>query len=163
MAIPPTDSPLRVLIVDDEKNIRQTLSVFLEKLHCAVDLAGNSEAAIVALTRQPMDLVFLDLRLGTEGGEELIPRLLALSPALPIVVFTAYSTVQTAVDTIKRGAWDYLAKPYTPEQIQQVGDPRPRAARPGDAKLWRRRHPHRAEHLSGLSHQKRLCWLGARW
>ncbi|HEY2902561.1 MAG TPA: sigma-54 dependent transcriptional regulator [Polyangia bacterium] len=116
----PTDSPLRVLIVDDEKNIRQTLSVFLEKLHCAVDLAGSSEAAVAALTRQPMDLVFLDLRLGTERGEELIPRLLALSPALPIVVFTAYSTVQTAVETLKRGAWDYLPKPYTPEQIQQV-------------------------------------------
>src|SRR5579872_5201458 len=115
-----TDNRLRVLIVDDEKNIRQTLSVFLDKLGCAVELAASGEAALAVVSRRPVDLVFLDLRLGNERGEDLIPRLLSLAPALPIVVFTAYATVETAVETLKRGAWDYLAKPYTPEQIRQV-------------------------------------------
>ena len=120
MGSPEITGPLRVLVVDDEKNIRQTLGVFLEKLECEVDLAASSEAAIAVLTRKPVDLAFLDLRLGAERGEDVIPRLLALCPGLPIVVFTAYATVETAVTTLKRGAWDYLPKPYTPEQIRQL-------------------------------------------
>ena len=120
MAVDVPEDRLRVLVVDDEKNIRQTLGLFLEKLGCDVHLASTGEAALAALGRQTMELAFLDLRLGGERGEDLIPRLLALYPALPIVVFTAYATIETAVDTLKRGAWDYLPKPYTPEQIRQL-------------------------------------------
>jgi NtrC-family two-component system response regulator AlgB len=111
---------LCVLVIDDEKNIRQTLGLFLEKLGCDVQLASNGDAAVGVLAHRPVDLAFLDLRLGAERGEELIPRLLALAPGLPIVVFTAYATVETAVETLKRGAWDYLPKPYTPDQIRQL-------------------------------------------
>ena len=117
---PAPEEKLRVLVIDDEKNIRQTLGMFLEKLGCDVHLASSSEAAIAALARQSMELAFLDLRLGTERGEDLIPKLLALGPSLPIVVFTAYATIETAVDTLRRGAWDYLPKPYTPDQIRQI-------------------------------------------
>ena len=117
---PDIEEKLRVLVIDDEKNIRQTLGMFLEKLGCDVHLASSSEAALGALARQSMELAFLDLRLGTERGEELIPKLLALCPSLPIVVFTAYATIETAVDTLRRGAWDYLPKPYTPDQIRQL-------------------------------------------
>jgi len=111
---------LAVLIVDDEKNIRQTLGLFLEKQGCDVHLASSGDAAAAVLSRQAVDLAFLDLRLGPERGEDVIPRLLALAPGLPIVVFTAYATVETAVDTLKRGAWDYLSKPYAPDQIRQL-------------------------------------------
>ena len=120
MTAPASEEKLRVLVIDDEKNIRQTLGMFLEKLGCDVHLASTGEAAIATLARQSMDLAFLDLRLGTERGEELIPKLLALGPSLPIVVFTAYATIETAVDTLRRGAWDYLPKPYTPDQIRQI-------------------------------------------
>ena len=105
MAAEVPDERLRVLVVDDEKNIRQTLGLFLEKLGCDVHLASTGEAALAAVGRQTMDLAFLDLRLGGERGEDLIPRLLALDPALPIVVFTAHATIETAVDTLRRGAW----------------------------------------------------------
>jgi NtrC-family two-component system response regulator AlgB len=117
---PAPEEKLRVLVIDDEKNIRQTLGMFLEKLGCEVHLASSSEAALAVLARQSMELAFLDLRLGTERGEELIPKLLALGPSLPIVVFTAYATIETAVDTLRRGAWDYLPKPYAPDQIRQL-------------------------------------------
>ncbi len=119
-ADPAPEEKLRVLVVDDEKNIRQTLGMFLEKLGCDVHLASTGEAAVSALAHQSMELAFLDLRLGSERGEDLIPKLLALGPSLPIVVFTAYATIETAVDTLRRGAWDYLPKPYTPEQIRQL-------------------------------------------
>jgi NtrC-family two-component system response regulator AlgB len=97
---PHADDSLEVLVVDDEKNIRQTLGLFLEKLGCNVHLASSGGAAADLLSRQPIDLAFLDLRLGSERGEDVIPKLLALAPGLPIVVFTAYATVETAVETL---------------------------------------------------------------
>ena len=70
--------------------------------------------------RQPFDLAFVDLRLGAETGIDLIPRLLIQSPWLKIVVITAYATIETAVEAIKRGASDYLPKPFTPPQVRLV-------------------------------------------
>ena len=111
---------IRVLVVDDEKNIRHTLVVCLEQLDCEPHQASSGESALRALERLPFDLVFLDLRLGSVQGADLIPKFLALSPGLPIVVITAYATVETAVDTLRRGAWDFLPKPFKPEDIRKI-------------------------------------------
>ena len=111
---------LRVLVIDDDKNIRVTLSVCLEGMGCEVRGVGNAEAALAALRESAFDLVFLDLRLGPGDGLDLLPLLLAESPGLMIVVVTAYATVDTAVQAVKRGAADYLPKPFTPEQIRHV-------------------------------------------
>jgi two-component system, NtrC family, response regulator AlgB len=110
----------RVLIVDDEKNIRRTLALCLEGLGCAVTEAGNAAAALEALARAPHDLAFLDLRLGSENGLDLLPRLLAERPGLDVVIITAYATFDTAVEAIRRGARDYLPKPFTPAQVRHV-------------------------------------------
>jgi NtrC-family two-component system response regulator AlgB len=113
-------SALRVLVIDDDKNIRVTLSVCLEGMGCEVRGVGTAEAALAALRESAFDLVFLDLRLGSGDGLDLLPLLLAESPGLMIVVVTAYATVDTAVQAVKRGAADYLPKPFTPEQIRHV-------------------------------------------
>ena len=122
--MPPLNSPeetkLRVLVVDDEKNIRATLALCLEQAGCAVTALSSAEGALAALTRQPHDLAFLDLRLGDENGLDLIPKLLAENSNLLIVVITAFATIDTAVEAIKRGAVDYLPKPFTPAQIRHV-------------------------------------------
>ena len=109
-----------VLVIDDEKNIRATLTTCLESMACQVTAVASPDAALAALTRQPFDLAFLDLRLGRENGLDLIPKLLAEAPDLAIVVVTAYATVDTAVEAIKRGAKDYLPKPFTPAQIRHI-------------------------------------------
>jgi NtrC-family two-component system response regulator AlgB len=111
---------LSVLVVDDEKNIRQTLRVCLESLDAEVTEAGSAPAALEAIGRAMFDVVFLDLRLGTQSGLDLIPQLLAENPNVVIVVVTAYATVETAVEAIRRGAWDYLPKPFTPAQIRHL-------------------------------------------
>ena len=111
---------LRVLIVDDERNIRKTLAVCLEGLGCQVTDSGSASSALEALTRSAYDVAFVDLRLGREDGLELLPRLLAERPGLDVVMITAYATFGTAVEAIKRGARDYLPKPFTPAQIQRV-------------------------------------------
>ncbi len=111
-----------VLIVDDEKNIRATLTMCLEAIGCTVTSASTGEAALAAAERKPFDLAFLDLRLGEQDGMALLPRLLAARPGLAIVVITAYATIDTAVCAIKLGAVDYLPKPFTPVQIRHVVD-----------------------------------------
>src|SRR5947209_9352417 len=111
---------LRVLVIDDEKNIRATLSMCLEGIGCQVTAVPSGQAALAALGRQPFDLAFLDLRLGERNGLELLSQLLAESPHLAVVVITAYATFDTAVEAIKRGAKDYLPKPFTPAQIRHV-------------------------------------------
>ena len=117
MTIP---AQFHVLVIDDEKNIRATLTTCLESMACQVTAVASPDAALAALARQAFDLAFLDLRLGQGNGLDLIPKLLAESPDLAIVVITAYATVDTAVDAIKRGAKDYLPKPFTPAQIRHL-------------------------------------------
>ncbi len=119
---PTPDSPLRVLVIDDEKNIRATLSLCLEQAGCQVTAVSSGESALDALTQQAYDLAFLDVRLGDTSGLDLIPKLIADCPNLLVVVITAYATIDNAVDAIKRGAADYLAKPFTPAQIRHVVD-----------------------------------------
>ena len=108
--------------MDDEKNIRTTLTVCLEQLSHQVVSVPSAEAALAALAKQPFDLALVDLKLGTDSGLELIPRLLADRPELLVAIITAYATVETAVEAIRRGAWDYLPKPFTPAQIRHLVD-----------------------------------------
>ena len=112
--------PFHVLIIDDEKNIRTTLSLCLEDIGCEVTAVSSGQAALAALGRQAFDLAFLDLRLGDMDGLTLLPQLLGESPNLAVVVITAYATFDTAVEAIKRGAKNYLPKPFTPAQIRHL-------------------------------------------
>ncbi len=113
---------MRVLVVDDERNIRKTLAVCLEGLGCAVTECSSAAAAVDSLARLPHDLAFVDLRLGRDSGLDLLGSLLAERPALEVVIITAYATIDTAVEAIRRGARDYLPKPFTPAQIQRAVD-----------------------------------------
>lgn len=111
---------MRVLVIDDEKNIRTTLALCLEGLGCTVAEAATADAALAAVRRQPYDVVFLDLRLGTGSGLDLLAPILAENPSCDVVMITAYATFDTAVDAIRRGAKDYLPKPFTPIQIENL-------------------------------------------
>ncbi|MFL5437353.1 MAG: sigma-54-dependent transcriptional regulator [Myxococcales bacterium] len=116
-----TEKPTtRVLVVDDERNIRKTLVVCLQGMGCQVTEAGSTAAALEAIARTPHDVAFVDLRIGKEDGLALLPRLLAESPELDVVIITAYGTFDTAVEAIKLGAKDYLPKPFAPAQIQHA-------------------------------------------
>ena len=113
---------LNVLIVDDEANIRKTLSMCLESRGHRVTAVSNPTDARSEAERQVFDLSFVDLRLGTENGLDLITSLLGACPWLKIVVITAYASVDTAVEAMRRGATDYIPKPFTPEQVDLVTD-----------------------------------------
>jgi NtrC-family two-component system response regulator AlgB len=108
---------LNILVVDDEINIRKTLSVCLETEGHQVVAVSNFQDALAEASRKSFDLAFVDLRLGTENGLDLIPALLAASPWLKIIVITVYASIDTAVEAMRRGATDYIPKPFTPAQI----------------------------------------------
>jgi NtrC-family two-component system response regulator AlgB len=115
-----SESALRVLVIDDEKNIRATVAVCLEGLGCTVTGVGSADAARAAVAAGAYDLAFLDLRLGDASGLDLLPELIARRPNLDVVIITAYATIDTAVEAMRRGARDYLPKPFTPAQIRYV-------------------------------------------
>ena len=112
-----SNPPLNILVVDDETNIRKTLSICLEAEGYRVTASGKPEEALTEASQQSFDIAFVDIRLGTVSGLDLIPALLATSPWLKIIMITAYASIDTAVESVRRGAADYISKPFTPAQI----------------------------------------------
>ncbi len=112
------NQPLHILVVDDEANIRKTLSMFLEAEGHKVIAVSNFQDAVTEASRRSFDLAFVDLRLGAESGLNLIPALLSASHWLKIIVITAYASIESAVEAIRRGATDYIPKPFTPAQVK---------------------------------------------
>ena len=115
-----TAPPLRIMILDDEATIRTTLSLCLETAGHKVAAFGTSQEAFAGCAGQVFDLLFLDLRLGMENGLDLMPRFLHENPWMKIIVITAYASIDTAVEAMRRGALDYLPKPFTPEHVEAV-------------------------------------------
>ena len=108
---------LSILIVDDEPNIRKTLAIALEAEGHRVVAVSNLKDAMAEASRRFFDMALVDLRLGTESGMELIPALRTSCPWMKVVVITAYASIDTAVEAMRRGAFDYLPKPFTPDQL----------------------------------------------
>ena len=108
----------RILLVDDEAAILRTFRYCLEDE--GYDVAGASSAAQAEalLQRQVFDLCFLDLRLGEDNGLDLLAQMRIQAPWMRVVIVTAHSAVDTAVDAIQAGAADYLVKPCTPDQLR---------------------------------------------
>lgn len=111
---------MRVLIVDDEPNIRRTLRVALEAMGHAVSEAASAAEALRQAEREPCDVALVDLRLGDQSGLDLLEPLQAQNPRVAVVVITAHASIDTAVGALRRGAFDYLPKPFTPAQVRAV-------------------------------------------
>ncbi len=109
-----------ILCVDDEPDLLDTLRRLLTRHGHRVILAGSGEEALVALTRQQPDLVITDLMMPDIDGMQVLERSVDLYPHVPVLLITAYATVQTAVDAIRRGAYDYVPKPFTHQQLLVV-------------------------------------------
>ena len=106
-----------ILIVDDEFSIRKTLGMLLKSEgHAALEAEGL-EAAKAALDKHPVDLVVTDLRLGESSGMDLLAHLRAAGHPAESIVMTAYASIETAVEAMRLGAYDYLTKPINPDEL----------------------------------------------
>jgi NtrC-family two-component system response regulator AlgB len=113
---------MNILLIDDEASLRRTLRTALETMGHHVLQAESGSQALEMLGHRLFDLAFLDLRLASEQGLDLLPELLRLAPGLDVVIITAYATIETAVEAMRRGACDVLPKPFTPDQLRVVLD-----------------------------------------
>ena len=110
----------RILVVDDEKNIRLTLTYALEEDGYEVQTASSGTAALEMLMAEPFDLLLLDLKMAGLDGLEVIRRLRADRNKIRIVIITAHGTVENAVEAMKLGAVDFIQKPFTPAEIRRL-------------------------------------------
>ncbi len=106
-----------VLVVDDEKNMRLSLKTMLTDERYLVRTVDSAEEALKVLAQEEFFIAITDARLGGMSGYELLARIRAQWPALPVLMLTAYATPKLAADAIKAGAIDYLAKPFAPEEM----------------------------------------------
>src|ERR1700686_2959390 len=111
---------MRTLVVDDEKNIRRTMAMAIESMDHEVVCAGSGAEAYKELKSSAFDAVFLDLKLYQENGLDVLEEILRLAPRAAVVVVTAFASIETAVEAMRRGAFDYLPKPCTPDQVRQL-------------------------------------------
>ena len=118
MTVSLSTTPMQILIIDDEANIRRTLRICLEMDGHSIVAVGTAFEAMEAVASQVFDMAFLDIRLGRENGLDLLPKLLIEAPWLNIVVITAYASIESAVEAMHRGAKDYLPKPFTSDQVR---------------------------------------------
>lgn len=111
------DKPERLLLIDDDETFVRVLARALGARGFEVAVAHDAATALTLLRREHPRHAVLDLKLGTDNGLELIPQLLAVAPNLRILLLTGYASIATAVEAIKRGAHDYLAKPVDADAI----------------------------------------------
>src|SRR3954465_6934643 len=119
---PPTsqEERPRVLVVDDEKFIREILAEFLGMEGYFVRTAEDGSSALAELGRAHYDLVISDLKMPKMGGMELLEAMSRVAPNALTVIMTGFGTVETAIDAMKRGAYDYILKPFKVEEVIHV-------------------------------------------
>jgi two-component system response regulator AtoC len=108
----------RILIVDDDEALRESLQLILSGEGYDVVLAEGGETALRMIEESPVDAVLCDLRMPGIDGFDLIPQIARQLPGVPVILMSAHGTQDLAVEAIRRGAYDYLAKPFQPSEIQ---------------------------------------------
>jgi two-component system, NtrC family, response regulator AtoC len=111
-----------ILVVDDERTLARAVKAFLQESGYEAEVAGNAEEALRLLETLRPDVVFSDVRLPGMDGIELLRRIREFDPAVPVVIMTAYGTIEGAVQAVKLGAFDYLKKPVDLEELKLLAD-----------------------------------------
>ncbi|OYY82220.1 MAG: Fis family transcriptional regulator [Hydrogenophilales bacterium 17-64-11] len=108
---------MRILLVDDQKSLRRSLSLMLQGAGFETDEAESGEGALSRLGNQKYDLVITDLRMDGMSGVDLLREIKRENPALPVILITAYGSIDSAVDAMRLGAFDYLTKPFREQDM----------------------------------------------
>ena len=112
----------RILIVDDEEIVRESLSAWLEKDGYTVGTAQDGPTAIAMLSRERWSIMLVDMKMPGMDGLQVLEQAKKIQPEAVAVIMTAYATVDTAVSAIKLGAYDYIVKPFDPEELTMMID-----------------------------------------
>ena len=115
-----TPDPLTVLVVDDEKGIRDGSDRILSRMGCKVLTAKNGETGLELVGRTDAAIVLLDLKMPGIDGMEVLRRIQAMDREILVIVITGFATIETAIEAMKQGAYDFIPKPFEPDQLRIV-------------------------------------------
>ena len=113
-------APIHVLVVDDEENIRDGSERTLKPIGFEVFKASRGSEALEILSQRKISIVLLDLKMPGMDGMEVLGRIQEINPSILVIVITGYATVQTAIEAMKQGAYDFIPKPFEPDQLRMV-------------------------------------------
>jgi DNA-binding NtrC family response regulator len=111
---------IRVLVVDDEKDIRDASERILTKMGFEVVKASRGDEAIQILPEKQVSIVLLDLKMPGLDGIEVLKRIQVMDKDILVIVITGYATVETAIEAMKLGAYDFIPKPFEPDHLRIV-------------------------------------------
>ncbi len=108
---------MRILLIEDEKITRKTLTDFISKEGYEIESSGDGLEALAIFEKGKFDVVVTDLRLPGMNGLEILKSIKEQKPQCTVIIITAFATVETAIDALKLGAYDYLTKPFNPDRL----------------------------------------------
>jgi len=111
---------MNILIVDDDEAIRDSCTQLLTKIGAKVETAPDSSSGLRKIRQKVFDIVILDLKMPGIGGMKLLTKIKDINPETLVIVITGYATVDSAVEAMKKGAYDFLPKPFTPEELRII-------------------------------------------
>lgn len=109
-----------VLVVDDEKGIRDGSERILSRMDCRVFKASRGDEGLEVLNREPIHIVLLDLKMPGMDGMEVLEHIRSMNTDILVIVITGFATVETAIEAMKQGAYDFIPKPFEPDQLRIV-------------------------------------------
>ncbi len=112
-----SDRSFSLLVVDDDRGVRELLGEFLSSKGFRVETVDTGDGAIELLKVNRYDIILLDLRLPDTNGIELLKRIKSLSPEIIAIIMTGYATLETAIQAIREGAYDYITKPFQLDEM----------------------------------------------
>jgi two-component system response regulator HydG len=116
----PVNDSTRILVIDDEQSIRDSMSQVLRKEGYRVETAASGPEGLNLFGAEAFQVAFVDLKLPGTSGLDILNRIKEADPQTPVIIITGYASIESAVEAMKRGAFDYMTKPFTPEEIRVV-------------------------------------------
>ena len=115
-----SDAPVQILVIDDDKAMRDACFQILHRQGYQVELAAGARQGLTLLERSSFDAILLDLVMPDMDGLEALKKIKALDPEVEVIIITGYGTIQSAVETIKAGAFHFLSKPFVPDDLRNL-------------------------------------------
>jgi DNA-binding NtrC family response regulator len=114
------DKALRIMVVDDESIVGRRLKPALEKSGYQVEVFEDGKSAIDRIALEPFDIVVTDVRMDEIDGMQVLQQVLTSSPRTKVIIITGYATVELAREALIKGAFDFIAKPFKPDDLRNV-------------------------------------------
>ena len=115
-----SDAPVQILVIDDDKAMRDACFQILNRQGYQVELAAGARQGLTLLERSSFDAILLDLVMPDMDGLEALKKIKALDPEVEVIIITGYGTIQSAVETVKAGAFHFLSKPFVPDDLRNL-------------------------------------------